>query len=96
MNELLREIDEVTDDLSYCKDVLNVGNLCLSKLIMSNLLSILVVPIILPSLRSNQNLEGLSMSALTSLYILTRIVQIIGGQELVDTVELVISFHVGF
>ncbi|KAK1323313.1 hypothetical protein QJS10_CPA02g01048 [Acorus calamus] len=95
MNELLREIDEVTDDLSYFKDVLNVGNLCLSKLLMSSLLSILVVPILLPSLRLNRNLESLSMSALTSLYILTRIVQIIGGQELVDTLGIGHKFPCG-
>ncbi|ERN16157.1 hypothetical protein AMTR_s00030p00222710 [Amborella trichopoda] len=85
MKELLQETDKIMDDLYYCNDILGVGVTHLSKLITKSVLTSLILPVLLPSLHLGQNSE-LCVSPITSLYVLCRLLQIVGGKELVNCV----------
>lgn len=54
-NGLVVESDKVADDLYYLKDILTVGEPCLSRLVTENLLNGLVFPIIISLLASKEN-----------------------------------------
>lgn len=54
-NDILQESDKIVDDLSYFKDILSVGEPRLSKVVIENLLSLLVFPILLPFLQLRKN-----------------------------------------
>ncbi|XP_077235640.1 protein TRANSPARENT TESTA 9-like isoform X2 [Tasmannia lanceolata] len=82
---LLLEAEKVVDDLYYFKDVLRVGEPRLSTLMIEKLLSLFVLPVLLPSLLSNQTTE-LQISSVTSLYIISRLLQVVDAKELVNSV----------
>lgn len=50
--ELLLETDKFIDDLYYCKDIIRVGDFRLSTLMIHDLLGLLIIPVLLPSLQS--------------------------------------------
>ncbi|XP_058109055.1 protein TRANSPARENT TESTA 9-like isoform X2 [Magnolia sinica] len=89
--DLLAEADKFIDDLYYCKDILRVGKPHLSRLMTHNLLSLLILPLLLPLLQPYQT-TGSPMSAVTSLYIVSRLLQVIDGKELVNSVAAAVLF----
>ncbi|KAF8403357.1 hypothetical protein HHK36_011459 [Tetracentron sinense] len=89
--ELLRETDKIVDDLYYCKDILCVGKSRLSRLMTKHLLSLLVLPILLPLLQLSETI-GRPLSAITSLYIVSRLLQVVDDKELVNSVAVAIIY----
>ncbi|KAL5976487.1 hypothetical protein ACLOJK_020820 [Asimina triloba] len=87
--DLLVEADKFIDDLYYCKDILHIGEPRLSKLLTHNLLSLLVLPLLLPLLHSFET-NASSISAVTSLYIVSRLLQIVDDKELINSVAAVL------
>ncbi|XP_047311924.1 protein TRANSPARENT TESTA 9-like [Impatiens glandulifera] len=83
--KLQLECDTIMDDLYYLKDILSVGEPRLSKMVTQNLISFLVLPIMLHTLYSDQS-NGLTLSPITSLYVLTCLVQVVEGKDMVNFV----------
>ncbi|XP_059668663.1 protein TRANSPARENT TESTA 9-like isoform X3 [Cornus florida] len=90
-NELLLETDKILDDLYYFKDILCVGDSCLSNVVTQNLLSLLVCPILLPFMHLSQSSET-CLSPITSLYIVSRLLQVIGGKHMVNFVASAVLY----
>lgn len=90
-NELILETDKIVDDLYYFKDILSIGEYRLSRLITQNLFSLLVFPMLLPLLQLRQN-DGSNISAVTSLYIVSRLLQVVGGKSMINAVAGVILY----
>ncbi|XP_028784892.1 protein TRANSPARENT TESTA 9 isoform X2 [Neltuma alba] len=90
-NSLIVESDKVVDDLYYLKDILSVGEPCLSRLVTENLLDRLVFPIIMSLLASKENNES-ELSAITSLYVLSLLLQVVGGRWIINNVAGVILY----
>ncbi|XP_058771275.1 protein TRANSPARENT TESTA 9-like isoform X3 [Vicia villosa] len=91
-NELILQSDKIVDELYYFKDILSVGKPRLTKLVTENLLNGLVFPALFSLLVSKDNDES-SLSAVTSLYIVSRLLQIVGGRSIVNNVACVILYH---
>ncbi|XP_048236218.1 protein TRANSPARENT TESTA 9 isoform X1 [Ricinus communis] len=89
--DLLLQTDKIVDDLYYFKDILCIGASCLSEVVTQNLLNLLVFPILLPLLQLRQN-DGSDLSAITSLYILCRLLQIVGGKKIINCVAEIILY----
>ncbi|KAJ4969834.1 hypothetical protein NE237_002933 [Protea cynaroides] len=103
---LLLPADKVVDDLYYCKDIFLAGNSHLDILMTQNLLSLLVLPMLLSLLQlghinqasysqffdPSPTSQGKHISAITSLYIVCRLVQIVGGKWLVNSVAVGILY----
>ncbi|XP_043713922.1 protein TRANSPARENT TESTA 9-like isoform X2 [Telopea speciosissima] len=103
---LLLQTEKVVDDLYYCKDILLVGNSHLNILMTQNILSILVVPMLLPLLQLGQinqascsqsfdpspTCQDTHISAITSLYMVCCLVQIVGGKWLVNSVAVAVLY----
>ncbi|KAI9122362.1 hypothetical protein K1719_007051 [Acacia pycnantha] len=90
-NGLVVESDKVADDLYYLKDILTIGEPCLSRLVTENLLNGLVFPIIISLLASKENNDS-DLSAITSLYILSLLLQVVGGRCIINNVAGVILY----
>ncbi|PQM39906.1 uncharacterized protein Pyn_23018 [Prunus yedoensis var. nudiflora] len=82
--ELLLETDKIVDDLYYFNDMLGVGQSRLSTVVIENLLRILIFPILLPLLQLGQS-NGSNLSAVTSFYTVSRLLQVIGGKGILET-----------
>ena len=54
-NGLILESDKIVDELYYLKDILSVGEPCLSRLVIENLLKGLVFPVLFSLLASKNN-----------------------------------------
>ncbi|GAY32952.1 hypothetical protein CUMW_004930 [Citrus unshiu] len=89
--EILLESDEIVDDLYYFKDILSVGEPRLSKVVTQDLLNLLVVPILIPLLQLRQS-NGFYVSAVTSLYIVSYLLVVVGGKNIVNAVAGVILY----
>ncbi|XP_057960097.1 protein TRANSPARENT TESTA 9-like isoform X3 [Malania oleifera] len=87
--ELLLETDKIADDLYYLNDILCVGESRLSGLVIQNLLNSLVFPILLP-LQQLSHSSGTNISSITSLYIVSRFLQVVDGKNMVNFVASVI------
>lgn len=80
--KLFSIIEEIGDDLYYCSDILCAGISDLSRLMTQNFLHLLVLQDLLPSL----NLSRPNMSTLTSLYLMSRLLQVVNNKELVNSI----------
>ncbi|KAL6273342.1 hypothetical protein ACE6H2_024034 [Prunus campanulata] len=89
--ELLLETDKIVDDLYYFNDMLGVGQSRLSTVVIENLLRILIFPILLPLLQFGQS-NGSNLSAVTSFYTVSRLLQVIGGKGMFNSVAGVILY----
>ncbi|XP_030925626.1 protein TRANSPARENT TESTA 9-like isoform X2 [Quercus lobata] len=90
-NELVLETDKIVDDIYYLKDILSVGEYRLNRLISQNLFSLLVFPTLLPLLQLRQN-DGSNISSVTSLYIVSRLLQVVDGKSMVNAVAGIILY----
>ncbi|KAK7268074.1 hypothetical protein RIF29_20760 [Crotalaria pallida] len=91
-NGLILESDRIVDELYYFKDILSVGKPLLSRLVIENLLNGLIFPVLF-SLLASKNNNASDLSAISSLYILSRLVQVVGGRTMVNNVAGVILYH---
>ncbi|KAM7505033.1 hypothetical protein LguiB_003937 [Lonicera macranthoides] len=87
--ELFVGSDKIVDDLYYFKDILSVGKTRLSKMVIQNLISILVFPILIPLLQLNQS-SGTNLSAVTSLYVISRLLQLVEEKNMINLVATAI------
>ncbi|KAL8143660.1 hypothetical protein V2J09_016692 [Rumex salicifolius] len=90
-NNLLLDIEKFLDDLYYVKDVLSVGESRLCRLVTQKLLGLLVVPIMVSLMHLNRN-TVVNISATTSFFILSRLVQVIDRQEILNSVASLILY----
>ncbi|PKI48254.1 hypothetical protein CRG98_031356, partial [Punica granatum] len=88
IKDLRSETEKVIDDLYYLKDLLSVGESQLSRSVSQNLLNWLVLPVFLPLSQLKKN-SGSSPSVVTSLYLVSRILQVVGGKSLINLVGVV-------
>ncbi|XP_031283704.1 protein TRANSPARENT TESTA 9-like isoform X2 [Pistacia vera] len=89
--DILLESDKIIDDMYYFKDILSVGESRLSKVVSKDLLSLLVFPILLPLLQMQQS-NGFHVSAVTSLYIVSQLLQVVGGKNIINYVAVVLLY----
>ncbi|KAK6942547.1 CLEC16A/TT9, N-terminal [Dillenia turbinata] len=89
--ELVLETDKFVDDLYYLKDILSVGDSRLSRLVLQNLFSLLVFPILFPLLQLGEN-DGPTLSVVTSLYIVSHLLQIVDDKDMVNSVASFILY----
>ncbi|XP_051150372.1 protein TRANSPARENT TESTA 9 isoform X2 [Andrographis paniculata] len=82
---VLSSVDEIEDNLYYFSDVVSAGIPDVGRIIMDNVLKLLVVPIILPSLRIG-SLNEHGLGAVTSLYLLCCILRILKIKDLANIV----------
>ncbi|KAJ8754747.1 hypothetical protein K2173_012136 [Erythroxylum novogranatense] len=90
--ELLLETDKIVDDLYYFKDILCVGESRLNEVVEQNLVNMFAFPILL-SLLPLRQIDGLNLSAITSFYLLSRLIQVVGGQYITNSVARVVLYH---
>ncbi|CAJ2672799.1 unnamed protein product [Trifolium pratense] len=91
-NGLILQSDKIVDELYYFKDILSVGKPHLTGLVTENLLNGLVFPVLISLLVSKNNDES-GLSAVTSLYIVSRLLQVVGGRSMINNVACVIFFY---
>ncbi|GAU45890.1 hypothetical protein TSUD_24920 [Trifolium subterraneum] len=91
-NGLILQSDKIVDELYYFKDILSVGNPHLTRLVTENLLDGLVFPVLISLLTSKNNDES-GLSAVTSLYIVSRLLQVVGGRSMINNVACVVFFY---
>ncbi|KAF3442728.1 hypothetical protein FNV43_RR16645 [Rhamnella rubrinervis] len=85
--ELLLETDRIIDDLYYFKDIINVGESRLSRLVTENLFSLLAFPL----LQFRQS-DGSKFSTITSLFLVSCLLQVIGGKDMTNSVAATILY----
>ncbi|XP_027189779.1 protein TRANSPARENT TESTA 9-like isoform X2 [Cicer arietinum] len=91
-NGLILQSDKIVDELYYFKDILSVGEPRLTRLVTENLLNRLVFPVLFSSLASKNNGEP-GLSAVTSLYIVSCLLQVVGGRSMINNVACFILYH---
>ncbi|XP_030448909.1 protein TRANSPARENT TESTA 9-like isoform X1 [Syzygium oleosum] len=91
IKEIQLDTDKVVDDLYYLKDIICIGELRLSRCVMENLLKLLVLPALIPLLQFEEKSDSI-FSAVTSLYIVSRILQVVGGRSLINFIAGVILY----
>ncbi|XWS66592.1 hypothetical protein CRYUN_Cryun05aG0213000 [Craigia yunnanensis] len=91
--DIFLETDKILDDLYYFKDILFVGESRLCRVVTQNLLSLLIIPLLLPLLQLGENKESYKISIVTSLYIVSRLLQVVGGKHLINAVAGLLLYH---
>ncbi|KAK9755470.1 hypothetical protein RND81_01G027500 [Saponaria officinalis] len=89
--KLIDGTDKLLDHLFYIKDLLCVGKSCLSNLVTEKLLELLLLPIMMQLLQLGKS-NGVNVSAITSLYFLSRLLQVIDQKEMFDFVAFQILY----
>eukprot|EP00250_Pteridium_aquilinum_P000284 c10318_g1_i1 orf=684-2747(+) len=87
MGKLEEAIAETGDLLYYCNDIINAGITELSRLMTQHILDLLVIPVLIPSLRPFHETE-MQTKELSSLYLLSCILQVVKQSELVNRIGL--------
>ncbi|XP_040863704.1 protein TRANSPARENT TESTA 9 isoform X6 [Glycine max] len=90
---VILEADKIADELHYFKDILSVGEPRLTRLVTENLLNGLVFPLLF-SFMASKNKNGSDLSAITSLYIISCLLQVVGGRSMINNVAGVILYHI--
>ncbi|CAI9766435.1 unnamed protein product [Fraxinus pennsylvanica] len=94
-SSLLSAIDEIEDNLYYISDVISAGIPEVGRLIMDGTLTLLIFPLILPSLRKGDvNIQETGLGAATSLYLLCCILRIVKIKDLANTVASALLCHI--
>ncbi|KNA16933.1 hypothetical protein SOVF_084720 isoform A [Spinacia oleracea] len=89
--ELMSGIDKLLDDLYYIKDLLCLGKSHLNTVVFHKLLGLLVVPIMIPLMQLGKS-TGVKISSVTSLYLLSRLLQVVDKKEMLDSVASLILY----
>ncbi|MBA0740109.1 hypothetical protein Gogos_013331 [Gossypium gossypioides] len=91
--DIFLKTDKIVDDFFYFKDMLSVGESRLSRVVTQNLLSLLILPLLLPLLKLGENKGSYNISAITSLYVVSRLLQVVGGKHLINGVAGLLLYH---
>ncbi|GMI96700.1 green fluorescent seed 9, TRANSPARENT TESTA 9 [Hibiscus trionum] len=91
--DIFLKTDEIIDNLYYFKDVLSVGESRLSGVVTQNLLSALISPLLLPLLKLGENKGSYNISAVTSFYVVSRLLQVVGGKHVINGVAGLLLYH---
>ncbi|KAK8600570.1 hypothetical protein V6N12_050423 [Hibiscus sabdariffa] len=91
--DIFLKTDEIIDNLYYFKDVVSVGESRLSRVVTQNLLSVLISPLLLPLLELGEDKGSYNISAVTSFYIVSRLLQVVGGKHLINGVAGLLLYH---
>eukprot|EP01018_Ginkgo_biloba_P005051 Gb_22834 [translate_table: standard] len=83
--------EEIGDSLCYCNDIICAGVPSLSRLMTHHLLHSLILPMLLPSLHST-SANGMRVSACTSLYLLSFILQEMCFKDLGNSVGVALLY----
>ncbi|KAL7170660.1 hypothetical protein ACSBR2_035524 [Camellia fascicularis] len=89
--DLLLETDKIVDELYYLEDLLCIDEPRLSKMVTQNLVSLLIFPMLLPLLQLGQS-NGTYISTVTSLFVVTRLLQVVQGENMVNFVATAILY----
>lgn len=81
-SSIVASVDEIEDNLYYYSDVISAGIPDVDRLITDNLLRLLILPLLLPSLIE----AGVGIGAVTSLYLLCCILRIVKIKDLANTI----------
>ncbi|XP_028119530.1 protein TRANSPARENT TESTA 9-like isoform X2 [Camellia sinensis] len=87
----LLETDKIVDELYYLEDLLCIDEPRLRKMVTQNLVSLLIFPMLLPLLQLGQS-NGTYISAVTSLFVVTRLLQVVQGENMVNFVASAILY----
>ncbi|KAJ6673150.1 PROTEIN TRANSPARENT TESTA 9 [Salix viminalis] len=82
---ILAAVDEIEDDLYYISDVISAGIPDVGRLITDNILQLLILPLLLPSLQLDAA-NDIQIGAITSLYLLCCILCIVKIKDLANTI----------
>ncbi|KAH9619388.1 hypothetical protein KSS87_021758 [Heliosperma pusillum] len=82
-SSIIASMDEIEDNLYYFSDVISAGIPDVDNLITDNLLRLLILPLLLPSLTIEADMP---IGAITSLYLLCCILRIVKIKDLANTV----------
>ncbi|KAJ6296411.1 hypothetical protein OIU78_024293 [Salix suchowensis] len=82
---ILAAVDEIEDDLYYISDVISAGIPDVGRLITDNILQLLILPLLLPSLQLDAT-NDIQIGAITSLYLLCCILCIVKIKDLANTI----------
>ncbi|KAG8483814.1 hypothetical protein CXB51_023387 [Gossypium anomalum] len=77
--DIFLKTDKIVDDLFYFKDMLSVGESRLSRVVTQNLLSLLILPLLLPLLKLGENKF--------------LVLQVVGGKHLINGVAGLLLYH---
>ncbi|CAK7345674.1 unnamed protein product [Dovyalis caffra] len=82
---ILNAVDEIEDNLYYISDVISAGIPDVGRLITDNILQLLILPLLLPSLQLDA-VHDVQIGAVTSLYLLCCILRIVKSKDLANTI----------
>ncbi|GAU38004.1 hypothetical protein TSUD_205440, partial [Trifolium subterraneum] len=88
---ILAAIDEIEDNLYYFSDIVSAGIPDVGRLITDSILTVLVFPLLLPSLRIAID-NDVQSGVVTSLYLLCCILRIIKIKDLANTIAAALSY----
>ncbi|KAK2412504.1 protein TRANSPARENT TESTA [Trifolium repens] len=88
---ILAAIDEIEDNLYYFSDIVSAGIPDVGSLITDNILTVLIFPLLLPSLRIAID-NDIQSDVVTSLYLLCCILRIIKIKDLANTIAAALSY----
>jgi protein CLEC16A len=88
---ILAAIDEIEDNLYYFSDIVSAGIPDVGSLITDNILTVLIFPLLLPSLRIAID-NDIQSGVVTSLYLLCCILKIIKIKDLANTIAAALSY----
>lgn len=91
MSAILSAVDEIEDNLYYFSDVISAGIPDVGRLITGNLVQVLILPLLLPSLRLDF-VNEIQIGAITSLYLLCCILRIVKIRDLANTIAAALLF----
>ncbi|KAK2358717.1 protein TRANSPARENT TESTA [Trifolium repens] len=88
---ILAAIDEIEDNLYYFSDIVSAGIPDVGSLITDSILTVLIFPLLLPSLRIAID-NDIQSGVVTSLYLLCCILKIIKIKDLANTIAAALSY----
>ncbi|CAJ2649829.1 unnamed protein product [Trifolium pratense] len=88
---IIAAIDEIEDNLYYVSDIVSAGIPDVGRLITDSILTVLIFPLLLPSLRIAID-NDIQSGVVTSLYLLCCILRIIKIKDLANTIAAALSY----
>ncbi|XP_058207833.1 protein TRANSPARENT TESTA 9 isoform X2 [Rhododendron vialii] len=86
-------VDEIEDNLYYFSDVISAGIPDVGRILTDSILKLLIFPLLLPSLR-REDVDGMKIGPMTSLYLLCSILRIVKIKDLANLVAAALFFPI--
>ncbi|KAG5559714.1 hypothetical protein RHGRI_009283 [Rhododendron griersonianum] len=90
---ILSAVDEIEDNLYYFSDVISAGIPDVGRILTDSILKLLIFPLLLPSLR-REDVDGMKIGPMTSLYLLCSILRIVKIKDLANLVAAALFFPI--